>query len=176
MKTLVIHPYDPSTEFLKDIYADINATVVRHLPARKAVLQDLMGDHDQIIGLGHGSPNGLFSMRSNYIYAIGNTDKSYLSGKQNIYIWCHADKYVKAHTLAGFSSGMFISEVEEAAMYGIQASRAQIELSNYAFAVTLGRALREGQDPISAGKTVIEKYVDESDQVINFNNNVMLIR
>jgi hypothetical protein len=36
-----------------------------------------------------------------------------------VFIWCNADQFMKRHQLRGFYSGMFISEVQEALMYGI---------------------------------------------------------
>lgn len=40
--------------------------------------------------------------------------------ENNIYIWCYASDFVKAHGLKGFCSGMFISEVLEAEMMGVR--------------------------------------------------------
>jgi len=176
MKTLVIHPFDPSTEFLREIYANINATVMRMLPLEHSELRVLMRSHDRIIGLGHGSPYGLFNVSNHrYSYAIGVDDFDLLTGKDNIYIWCNADQYVRRGNLKGFSSGMFISEVSEARMFGFKAPKTQIEVSNYAFAVTLGRNLENGSGAQQAGKKTLLEYFDPSDAIINFNNKAMII-
>ncbi len=82
---------------------------------------------------------------------------------------------MKHYGLKGFSSGMFISEVAEAKMYGMQVPRTQVEVSNYAFAVTLGRILASGREmPKNIYEYVTEMYLDESDGVITFNNKAMI--
>ena len=45
--------------------------------------------------------------------------KSYIKKDNNIYIWCYASDFVKAHGLKGFCSGMFISELLEAEIMGV---------------------------------------------------------
>jgi hypothetical protein len=176
MKTLVIHPVDDSTEFLREIYANISCTVVRQRTS-KHELNELMKSHDRIIGLGHGSPAGLFGWWGvdQASFSIGASNAPVLQNKENIYIWCHADQFVKRHHLAGFSSGMFISEVDEASMYDINASRSNVEISNYAFAYTLGRALASGNPtPKGLFEIVTKEYLDESDPVVTFNSKRMI--
>jgi len=168
MRILVIHPNDPSTEFLREIYANVNCTVIRNRTSYDQ-LHDLVEAHDRVVMLGHGSPAGLFGWNGDL--SINKRMAWYLKGKDNVYIWCHADKYVHWCDLKGFSSGMFISETEEAAMYDIKASRAAVEISNYAFAFTLGRVIDKPSDIIY--ETVKREYVDESCPVINFNHSRM---
>lgn len=174
MKILVIHPFDPSTEFLREIYANISATVVRTMPKSKSHLRKMMQDHDRIIGLGHGSPQGLFGWYGARWegYAIGREDVDVLKGKDNVYVWCHANQFVLEHNLQGFSSGMFISEVSEAKMYNITVPRSVVEVSNYAFAFTLGRVVDRPSQQIF--ESVTKEYLDESDSVITFNNKRMI--
>ena len=58
MKTLLIHPADPTTDFIKDFYADnIDWTIVNDLPS-KSKLKKLVKSHDTIIVIGHGTDNG----------------------------------------------------------------------------------------------------------------------
>ena len=62
-KTLIIHPDDRSTDFLKPIYASIEkATIITGGKSKNEVVE-LIEQHDRTIILGHGSPNGLFAMR-----------------------------------------------------------------------------------------------------------------
>lgn len=61
MKTLVIHPEDPTTTFLSPIYANLrNKTVVRG-GITKSDLRELIDYHDRVLMLGHGSPFGLLN-------------------------------------------------------------------------------------------------------------------
>ena len=65
MKTLIIHPADPTTDFLKPIYGNnellIPDTVIngnmQHIS--KSGMKQLIKEHDRIIMMGHGTPWGL---------------------------------------------------------------------------------------------------------------------
>jgi hypothetical protein len=101
----------------------------------------------------------------------------HIQNKNNIYIWCHADKFVEFNNLTGFSSGMFISETSEAMFYGMKVPRTQVEVSNYAFAVSLGRILsrylKSGGEFQNIYNRIREVYNDTSDSIITFNNERM---
>jgi hypothetical protein len=147
MTTLIIHPDDRSTDFLKDIYRNIwDATVITKNITR-ARLHELIRSHDQIIMLGHGSPNGLFNVSSigehsvESRYTICDSEVLLLQDKQCVFIWCHASEFVRRHGLKGLSSGMFISEVGEARYCRVSGSQKQVSHSNEVFARALGKAL-----------------------------------
>ena len=90
IKTLVIHPDDRSTNFLKPIYQHLDDATILTGGKTKDEVRELIEQHDQVIMLGHGSPNGLFSCGQFYsdgmiidhsmVAALGNK-------KNNIYIW-----------------------------------------------------------------------------------------
>ena len=126
MKTLIIHPKDKTTDFLKPVYSSISDATVINGGVSKDEIRELIKEHERIIMLGHGSPGGLFGVGQfgGWSYVIDSTMVEALSNKHNnIYIWCNADQFMKQHpTLQGFYSGMFISEVGEARMYEIDAS------------------------------------------------------
>ena len=61
MKTLVIHPKDPTTEFLTPIYANLNDKTVVTDGITKSELRVLIEIHDRIIMLGHGFQYGLIN-------------------------------------------------------------------------------------------------------------------
>ncbi len=113
MSTLIIHPKDLSTDFLKPIYAPIKYKTVITGNITKAELINQIYMHDQVLMLGHGSPMGLFSVNqftsmSTYIVDESVVD-SLRKKSNNVFIWCHANLFVKQHGLAGFNSGMFLS-------------------------------------------------------------------
>jgi len=118
MSTLIIHPQDPSTDFLKQIYAKtIQDKTLITGGISKTELQNLIRNHDRIIMLGHGTPNGLLSVGQFPTvgsYIIDSSDSEILSTQtDNVYIWCHSNLFVNEHRLKGFFSGMFISESDE---------------------------------------------------------------
>lgn len=166
-KILVIHPQDPTTEVLSIIYRDINAFVVRQ-PISKKRLKELMKEADRIIMLGHGTEHGMGFVRYSHGYAMDITpiiDSTlvYLlrEKKDNVYIWCHADKFVKKYKLAGFSTGMFISEMDEADYYKVKATEKEIKDSNERFAQVVRNYIHK--DGKTLKNIVKEDYVLDSD-------------
>ena len=118
MKTLVIHPEDPTTEFLTRIYTNLEDTTVIQGGISKSEVHGLIESHERIIMLGHGAPFGLMNPRrfpGAGFFIIDDLTVSSLKNKSScIYIWCHADQFVTRNGLYGFCSGMFISEMGEA--------------------------------------------------------------
>ena len=118
MKTLVIHAEDSSTDFLCPIYQTIEDKTVLRKGVSKNEISEQIKIHDRIIMLGHGSPDGLFSVGQ------FETDNSFIidyklihllaEKDENIYIWCHAKEFVEKFNLKGFYTGMFVSEIIEA--------------------------------------------------------------
>lgn len=144
MTTLIIHPADKSTDFLRPIYQDLKHKTVITGPITRDGLHALIKAHDRIIGLGHGSPSGLFSMSSGGFgsYILGASEVEVLRGKELVSIWCHANQFMERHKLNGLYSGMFISEVSEARYYGLnEVTQADVNESNDAFAKILGREM-----------------------------------
>lgn len=125
MKTLIIHPDDRSTDFLRAVYAGLdNLTVITGGISVEEV-HEMIVAHDRVIMLGHGTPNGLLSMgnftstASSFFVVDERIAKELAKKDNNIYIWCYASDFVKSHGLKGFCSGMFISEVLEAEIMGV---------------------------------------------------------
>jgi len=150
MKTLVIHPNDRSTDFLENIYCDIECTLITDVHILDSHLINAINNHDRIIMLGHGSPSGLFG---EWGLMIDSSHVKFLKDKEVVCIWCNADKFVEEHNLTGYYTGMFISEVGEADMYGICVTQRAINRSNYLFA-TLACMYLEGDMMIN----LREKY------------------
>lgn len=142
MKTLIIHPSDRSTDFLRPIYWDLKGFTLALSGTRKEV-NKLIKKHDRIIMLGHGTPYGLLS--------VGSFDGSFIidcdtvplfEDKECVFIWCNADKFVNAYNLRGLYSGMFVSEVGEAMMMGLGGTPQRVvDESNDSFAKWLGEGM-----------------------------------
>ena len=154
MKTLVIHPDDRSTDFLKPIYDKLNdVTLVTGNWTRKEIIEGIQM-HDQVMMMGHGSPGGLFAMGQFWpqdafsAYIIGADMVEVLSQKDNnIFIWCNADQFVNKHDLKGFYTGMFISETGEAAYCGLPGTPQYIvDESNHGFVNILSEKLQGTRD------------------------------
>ncbi len=145
VQTLIIHPLDRSTAFLKEVYEPLENTVVikKGVMAHRALNQSIQ-NADQVIMLGHGTEDGLlavqmFGMAS---FVVDQQAVPALVEKDNnVFIWCHACDFVKKNNLKGFFTGMFISEMDEAIHYGVDCSEKDIMESNRAFARILAEAL-----------------------------------
>lgn len=179
MKTLVIHPSDKSTDFLKPIYANIPDATVITSGTVEQVGQEII-NHDRIIMMGHGSPFGLFSVgkfkngthKYYPAYVINSVTVPLLQEKENIFIWCNADQFVIKNKLKGFYSGMFISEVAEAKYCGLPGTTQDIvDESNDTFAKLVGSVINK---PIKEIYEYTHHYygiLAESNPVTFYNHN-----
>lgn len=172
-KTLVIHPDDRSTDFLKPIYenleGDVNVVTGGYY---KSTIRAFIDQADRIIMLGHGSPGGLFSVNKFYGsegYIIDETMVASLSNKpNNMFIWCNADKFVNRFHLKGFYSGMFISEYSEAAYCNTPTNPGDVEKSNDLFSAIVGKNIMlEAKELCDKAKA--EYYLSEN-KVAEYNN------
>ena len=147
MKTLIIHPDDRSTDFLRPIYQNIKGATVLTKNISGKQLEKEIQSHDQILMMGHGSPSGLFSMSKigEGTFIVGEKQVPLLRDKHCIFIWCNADQFVSRHRLKGLYTGMFISEVGEANYCKVPADQETVDVSNSRFADLLGDVLTEGK-------------------------------
>lgn len=121
--TLVIHPSDRSTDFLKAIYEDKGFDVITDPNIDRKKLNSEIKKHDNIIMMGHGTPAGLINpefffgsmLKSPYPYVIDKTHAELLKKKNTISIWCNSDKYYEINGISdgNLHTGMIISEVAE---------------------------------------------------------------
>lgn len=148
MKTLVIHPSDPSTNFLTPIYSNIPTEELTLITGgiNKMELIELVITHHTIICLGHGYTQGLYALGK--FKEMGYTDfiidkqlVPYLTDKKLITIWCYAKEFIDATNLKNvYTSNMFCSEVAECNYVGLKnTNQAIVDESNLVFGVTLGK-------------------------------------
>lgn len=138
MKVLVIHPIDSSTNFLSAYHTDF--TVIR-TELSDTLLKKLIRSHDVIVMMGHGTEDGLIGFNRLY---INSEFVDELRKKICICIWCHASTFVQKYNLkTPFSTGMFISEREEAVIECVEGDLQDIIKSNSQFQDALGWAFYE---------------------------------
>ena len=153
MKTLVIHAEDSSTDFLCPIYQTIEDKTVLRKGVSKNEISEQIKIHDRVLMLGHGSPEGLFSVgqiKTNNSLIIDSSIVNLLAEKEeNIYIWCHANKFVERHNLKGFYTGMFVSEFLEVVYCELPLVEEDV--------------INESNDGFSS---IVSKYVNDSKSVL----------
>ena len=87
MKTLIVHPKDSSTSFLDIVYNPIpNKTVITGGVSQQELIE-LIREHDRVMMMGHGSPDGLFS--------IGNFDGGYVIDKNIVHLLKNKNSHCK---------------------------------------------------------------------------------
>ena len=174
MKTLIIHPADESTDFLKPIYANVtgDVTIVTGGYTKDEVRQMIL-EADRVMMMGHGSPNGLFSVgqfgdtKNGMI--IDATMLTALARKpNNVYIWCNADRFVEYFHLNGFYSGMFVSEYGEAVWCKVPTVIGDVEVSNDLFAEIVGKNIMMEAKNIHDNTKLL--YHIEGNKVAKYNN------
>lgn len=162
MKTLVIHPDDRSTDFLKVIYEGKGYDVVTDRGIGIRLLIEMVHNHDRIMMMGHGSPYGLLGMSNIFMNPVFIDE---IRQKDCVCIWCNADMYVEREGIKGFYTGMFISEVGEAGYFRIDTTQEKIDYSNNLFV----EKLREVIDSPNVLTEIKSSYIGDC-PVINYNN------
>jgi len=176
MKTLIIHPEDESTFFLDLVYKPIENKTVVTGGVSKTELMTLIREHDRVMMMGHGSPAGLFSINKFNncgAYIIDQQMVPLLKEKKdNVFIWCNADKFVEIFGLEGFYSGMFISEVGEAYYCGLPGTEQdQVDESNYGFVNIIAKYINEDKNVIHENVKKEYGIIAEENPIALYNNN-----
>jgi hypothetical protein len=162
MKTLVIHPFDATTDFLSVIYYGQPWTKIRANVSHSA-MKTAIRDHDRIIMLGHGTEEGLIGFGR---FVINSTLVYLLRQKETVCIWCNADAFVRKYGLKGFYTGMIISEYEEAIMYSmVNFTSQQIKISNLMFAESMRVSIQNE----AKVETALSMYADPTNPIVEFN-------
>lgn len=166
MKTLVIHPKDTTTDVLSIIYeGKKNWKIINHYISN-VIIKELIKEHDRIIMMGHGTPNGLlgygrFIINSSFVYLLKEK-------KENVYIWCNADKFVKKYKLNGFTTGMIISEEMEADYCNVKYNKGDVENSIVLFSESIRDSIDDSSKLMC--ENVIKNYNTENNSdVLNYN-------
>jgi hypothetical protein len=176
MKTLIVHPEDYSTKFLDIVYAPIENKTLVTGGVSKTELMTLIQEHDRVMMMGHGSPGGLFSVgkfKNTGAYIIDQSMVPYLkSKKDNVFIWCNADRFVETFDLKGFYSGMFISETGEATYCGLPGTKQEVvDESNFGFCNIIAKYIKEETNAIHENVKKEYGLIAENNPVALYNHN-----
>lgn len=174
MRTLFIHPTDPSTKFAEIVYNNHltmdDVTVLTGTRISHAVIRKELQSHDRIVFIGHGTEFGLLDMVG-MRYVITSDDIQFFRDKPVICFWCNANIFAEKYNLNAFATGMFVSEVKEASWYHLPEEQDLIDASNTLMCNILSRCAFDNPNDI---RNIVEKeYVDVNNPIICFNRQCM---
>lgn len=149
---IVIHPKDKTTAFLSAIYDGLDCKVIDCNDSKKNIRSIIYNapKGERVLLLGHGSSDGLFmrddDTKDEFSLLIDRSFR-YVLNKHNgniIGIWCHADEFAEREGLHGLFTGMIVSEMKEAALYGIETTQEELDDENMKLALRLRRLFNDG--------------------------------
>lgn len=182
--TLVIHPDDRSTDFLKLIYEgkcydvvnfDDNELIDYEPHEIKGILYNDIEKHDRILLMGHGTHYGLLNpKRGGFI--VDDSFADLLNTKDIVSIWCFSDQFFKRNDIYNnqLHTGMIISEVlEQLYVLGRVYLNKDEQLKNMnMFAKAINECIEES--PEKMREHILKNYVGE-DPVTEFNRRNILV-
>lgn len=143
---IVVH-IDTTTDAhtLIDCYKDAKDTdLILINPSKTDVIKALKErPNETLMGLGHGSPSGLFGC--GYGNAIDGTMIDLLKDREMIGIWCHAKDFGRKYGLKGFFTSMFVSNPNEASWYRFKKVSEEVtQEQNTIFSKKVNGFIKEG--------------------------------
>jgi len=174
MKTLFIHPTDPTTDFCKIIYEDYrdqdDVTILTGTRFSSRLIKSELHAYDRIVFIGHGTEAGLLDKLNNR-YVITSEDIQFFRDKPVICMWCNANIFAEKYDLNAFATGMFVSELQEAKWYKLPQDQGLIDESNNLFCMILSRCVFDDPKDI---RTIIDLgYRSKTNPIIKFNRECM---
>jgi len=173
MRTLFIHPSDPSTDFCRIVFDDYrdrdDVTIIEGVRIPSSQIKEALKTHDRIVFCGHGTELGLLDMIGNR-YVITSDELQMFRDKPVICYWCNANVFAEKYDLNAFATGMFVSEIKEARWYNLPLDQNLIDNSNELFCRILSRCVFD--DPQVIRKTIERGYVGNN-PIIQFNRQCM---
>ena len=165
-KTLVIHPEDPSSSFLDAVYKDTDWTIYNNnVVYNQGELITLIEQHDRIIMMGHGTPDGLLGK---FKYIVDYRHASLLKQKEVVCMWCNAHAFFCRFGLKGFFTGMIISEESEAEYLNVDYKEGDVDESNVLFTKALTESIQN--TPKDMCDKMKEIYIPtEGNKVMEYN-------
>ena len=178
--SVIIHPNDNSTRFLKRLYSGFGEPIVADETFNNKGIREFVSHNDNkvVVMLGHGCPGGLFAPRKNKNYQggidqfgrliINSRHVDLLRKHICIGIWCYAVDFARKYGLHGLFSGMIISELEEAQDCGInEFTRPEIDMYNQDFAEALYDCINKY--PLNEVPDAMAAYVSNPNRLEEFN-------
>lgn len=169
MKTLVIHPNDPSTRFLDVLYKGRPGTYVlmTESDSNSKIDEALRSkEFDRVMLLGHGTEDGLLApngkdMFGRFIVSAKNV-QALRECKCIIAVWCNANIFAEKYHLEGLFSGMVISELSEAADWSVPTSEDELINHRQQWARDLAESIEKFPDSLTDVRQAMLSHLSET--------------
>lgn len=174
---VVIHPKDKTTNMLSILYEGFEHTRIDQSYRKKEIRHILnhVPCYERILLLGHGSDMGLFSRnddcRDVFDRLIVHHPLAYYlrkHGSNIVGMWCNANLFAEKERLHGLFTGMIVTEMSEALLYGINTSQKELDKENVKLAERL-RSLLDENVPLQDIPSRILALDDVHSQLTDFN-------
>ena len=135
-----------------------------HTDVDKAIAEE----KDFILFCGHGTPNGLLAPNWGDM-VLDEHNLNLIEAKSVVGIWCNASTFAVSHKISGFFSSMFVSNLGEAHMVGIQDTTPDSIAQNVKRFSTRVNQLIKSKVPVSEWQANLSAQVDLDDPVEVYN-------
>lgn len=173
---IVIHPKDRTTQMLERLYEGISCQKL-DATLSKNQLRSLLYSvpySEPIMLLGHGCGDGLFTRDDDTMdefTKLIDHSFSYILKKHSgriFAVFCHAKDFAEKEHLHGLYSGMIISEMSEAELYGIPTTMEELDNENIKLAMNL-RMLLDKEVPWCEIPQMMQSLDDSHTPLTEFN-------
>jgi len=168
---IVIHiDSQKDTSFLKKCYEGLDDVTLLYNPTFDEVTDTLeQNPTADVMMLGHGSPNGLFSKDwSRNVISYKNAHL--LKDRNCIGIWCYAREFARRYGLKGFFTNMFISNEGEARTFGYKADDEDIFNEIVLFSERVRDLYKDGT-PLDEWVEILQDSADYDKPFVKYNYN-----
>lgn len=133
---LVIHPKDKTTTVLSLLYEGMEVRLLDQT-SNSATIKRVLNHtpkQERIMMLGHGMDKGLLTRDNDeqdvfHRLMVHHPHAYYLRKHEGniVAVWCNADLFARKEGLHGLFTGMIISELGEALIYGVDTTQEELE-------------------------------------------------
>ena len=172
MRILVIHPNDPSTQFLCRLYEDLpNVTKLTEKNSNSEITEALQhGNYELYMFLGHGGEDGLYAPNGSQQFGrhiINSGHVQFMRDKNCFGVWCNANIFASKYNLTGLFTGMVVSDANEALDYCLDFEGEDIKLLNEQYASDMEYCLRNY--PLARVPKIMKEVQDYASPIKDFN-------
>ena len=156
------------TSILKKVYEGLDDIKLLVNPTRKQ-LREMLKENptERLLVMGHGTSFGLLNANLTG-FILTSEDATLLRSREVVGIFCYASSFAQMEGLHGFFTSMFISNQNEASVYGYDADNSDVFNEVSLFSQRLNTLFRN-QTALSEWADILRSQADYSKDYVAFN-------